>query len=255
MQLIERPSQRDWTTRIPIPEEFKDKRENTHLKLHVEYVMGGQNFFSDSMNARGYRISWRRVQCGNNFESFMLTGGEPMDNGYVMLESAPRYQAKRLKVWAENVDPQLDELAKAILARDKALVLTIAHARLGAEGHAPQPPAPPPPVKELLTEKLRNLLIHTGIDSQLAVCKFFNPAGGGTWIVSGMDSDGDTLWCLVDLGMDCCEQGTVSLKELQETKLPMGLHIERDLHFEPRGRTLQDFYKIYEEKGTLTGVS
>jgi len=259
MQLIERTAQREWMTRIPIPKEYGDKRENTHLKLQVEYAMGGQNWLSGSMNARGYRVAWRRVWCsepttpgGFSSESFMLMGDAPMDNGYLMLEPVPRYNAKRLRYWAEKVDAVLTELTTTILARDSSKAIEIVKG-LGATRSAPLPPAPVV-VKELLTEGLKKQLLAAGLDGQKAICKFFNPAGGGTWIISGMDSDNDTLWGLVDLGMDCCEQGTVSLKELQETRLPMGLHIERDRHFDPRGRTLSDFYKIYEEKGTLAGV-
>ena len=103
--------------------------------------------------------------------------------------------------------------------------------------------------------QLRNPQFLDG--SPLAVCKFFNPTGAGTWIVSGFDpaDDPDVLWCLADLGMDCAEEGTVSLSELASYRHFSGLGIERDIHFKPRGRTLRDFYKHYEKYGTLAGVS
>jgi hypothetical protein len=254
MQLINRPKQRDWQTRIPITAEFADARENTHLKIQVEYTLGGTNYFSSTTNARGYRVSFRRVQCkDDHMESFILFGDDPMDSGYIMLEPAPRYNAKRLQYWAEKVEDVLNNLASAILGRHKAEAIAIVEG-LGARSGKPLAP-PPAVVKKLLTEGLKKILLTAGMDNQVAICKFFNPAGGGTWIISGMDSDGDTLWCLADLSLDCCEQGTVSLKELQETKLPMGLHIERDLYFRPAGRTLADFQQIYDMKHTLAGVS
>ena len=103
--------------------------------------------------------------------------------------------------------------------------------------------------------RLRNPQFLEG--SPLAVCKFFKPVGAGTWIVSGFDpaDDPDTLWCLADLGLGCCEEGTVSLAELQGLKLRFGLGIERDLGFNPGGRTLRDFCRLYEERGSLAGVS
>lgn len=107
----------------------------------------------------------------------------------------------------------------------------------------------------LLTKVLEQKLRAAPFDNEVAICKFFNPCGSATWIVSSLDADGDTLWCLADLGMDCAEQGTVSLSELRGIRLPGGLGIERDISFKPRGRTLSDFYKLYEERGTLAGVS
>jgi hypothetical protein len=107
---------------------------------------------------------------------------------------------------------------------------------------------------QLLTRELVKQL-RANKDDQRAICKFFNPAGGGTWIISRLESDGDTMWCLADLGLGCCEQGTVSLEELATMELPLGLTIERDIHFEPRGRTLADFEAHYAEHGTLAGVS
>lgn len=103
--------------------------------------------------------------------------------------------------------------------------------------------------------QLRNPQFLDG--SPVAVCKFFNPVGGGTWIVSGFDpaDDPDVLWCLADLGMGCCEEGTVSLAELVALRGFGGLGIERDITFNPKGRTLRDFYKLYETRGSLVGIS
>ena len=61
--------------------------------------------------------------------------------------------------------------------------------------------------------------------------KFFNPAGGQTWLVSEMDEDGDTLFGLCDLGMGEPELGNLSLSELAGIRTRFGLGIERDLWF------------------------
>jgi hypothetical protein len=63
------------------------------------------------------------------------------------------------------------------------------------------------------------------------VVKLFNPAGAGTWLVTELDEDGDTLFGLADLGMGFPELGSFSLAELQALRLPLGLAIERDLSF------------------------
>lgn len=68
----------------------------------------------------------------------------------------------------------------------------------------------------------------------IPVLKLFNPAGPGTWLITEMQPDGDTMFGLCDLDMDCVELGYVSLAELTGVRLPFGLKIERDEHFEGR---------------------
>jgi hypothetical protein len=66
------------------------------------------------------------------------------------------------------------------------------------------------------------------------VVKFFSPVGSATWLISELDEDGDTLFGLCDLGLGCAELGSASLAEIAAVTLPLGLSIERDLHFEGR---------------------
>jgi hypothetical protein len=88
----------------------------------------------------------------------------------------------------------------------------------------------------LLTQDQRAQLIANGKDrgDHVPVVKFFNPVGSGTWLFSELDEDGDTLFGLCDLGFGCPEIGSASLAEIAAVKLPFGLTIERDLHFEGR---------------------
>lgn len=65
------------------------------------------------------------------------------------------------------------------------------------------------------------------------VVKLFNPLGAATWLASEIDSDGDTLFGLADLGFGCPELGCFSLAEIAAVRLPFGLGIERDLYFDP----------------------
>jgi Protein of unknown function (DUF2958) len=66
------------------------------------------------------------------------------------------------------------------------------------------------------------------------VLKLFNPAGPGTWLITELDPDGDTMFGLCDLDMGCPELGAVSLRELAGVTLPFGLTIERDVVFDGR---------------------
>lgn len=66
------------------------------------------------------------------------------------------------------------------------------------------------------------------------VVKLFNPCGAGTWLLTEIDPDDETVaWGLCDLGMGFPEFGTVSLTELAAYRGRLGLGIERDRHFTP----------------------
>ena len=88
----------------------------------------------------------------------------------------------------------------------------------------------------LFTQHQRQRLLANGQNrgDHVPVVKFFNPVGAATWLLSELDEDGDTLFGLADLGFGCPELGSVSLAEISSVTLPLGLTIERDLHFEAR---------------------
>ena len=85
----------------------------------------------------------------------------------------------------------------------------------------------------LLTQELRTRLIANGQSrgDHVPIVKFFNPCGAATWLFSGLDCDGDTLFGLCDLGFGCPELGSASLAEIASVRVAFGLKIERDLHF------------------------
>lgn len=77
--------------------------------------------------------------------------------------------------------------------------------------------------------------IHAARDERFdprPVVKFFNPVGAATWLATEIDEDRDTLFGLADLGFGCPELGCFSLAEIEAVRLPFGLAIERDEHFE-----------------------
>ena len=88
----------------------------------------------------------------------------------------------------------------------------------------------------LLTQDQRARLIANGKTpgDHAPVAKFFSPVGAATWLLSELDGDGDILFGLCDLGFGCPEMGSASLAEITAVTLPLGLTIERDLHFEGR---------------------
>lgn len=68
-------------------------------------------------------------------------------------------------------------------------------------------------------------------DEKIAMVKFFNPCGAGTWYGIEYDPDEKLFFGFVDLF--CKEYGYFSLDELESIELPFGLKIERDMWFEP----------------------
>jgi hypothetical protein len=96
---------------------------------------------------------------------------------------------------------------------------------------------------KLLTHAQRAKLIHNGerrrTDEDFEpppVVKLFTPDAGCTWLLSEIDPDDpDHAFGLCDLGMGCPELGYVSLNELATVRGKLGLPVERDLYFTPKG--------------------
>jgi len=111
------------------------------------------------------------------------------------------------------------------------------------------PPEEPPPIGEnLLDQASREKLppLYSGEEKgmeALAQVKFFTPDSDWTWYASEFDGE-DIFFCLVS-GFEV-ELGYFSLKELQETRGPLGLPIERDIHYEPK--SLKDIEEQYKSQ-------
>jgi len=81
-----------------------------------------------------------------------------------------------------------------------------------------------------------------GLDA-VAKIKFFTLDSSWTWYFSEFDGK-DILFGLVN-GLEL-ELGYFSLKELKEVKGPMGLPIERDIHYEPK--TLKELMEWHRKE-------
>ena len=93
-------------------------------------------------------------------------------------------------------------------------------------------------------EEARQIVIkneEVGLDAK-ALVKFFTPDSNWTWYASEFDGN-DTFFGLVS-GFDV-ELGYFSLKEIQSVRGPLGLPIERDLHYEPR--SLKDLMEMHRQ--------
>ena len=106
----------------------------------------------------------------------------------------------------------------------------------------------PPTGDNLLDSESREKLpaLYSGEElglMALALVKFFTPDSNWTWYASEFDGE-EVFFGLVD-GFET-ELGYFSLSELQSVKGPLGLPIERDLHFEPK--TLKELMEMHRQE-------
>lgn len=103
-----------------------------------------------------------------------------------------------------------------------------------------------PRQSKLLTKELREQLpkLYTGEElglKAMALVKFFTPDSNWTWYAS--EFDGDDLFFGLVSGHEV-ELGYFSLSELEGVRGPLGLLIERDLHF--KSKTLEELQALHE---------
>jgi hypothetical protein len=66
----------------------------------------------------------------------------------------------------------------------------------------------------------------------IPVVKLFTPGGYAHYLLTEIDpTDSDRAYGLCDVGMGHPELGYVSLRELEDVRDNLGLHVERDLNF------------------------
>ena len=98
---------------------------------------------------------------------------------------------------------------------------------------------------KLMTQAQKNKMIKNHNDQDgtkdfKAVIKLFDPTGSSTWYLSELDPNTNIAFGLCDLGYP--ELGYVSLDDLSNLKVKMGLGIERDLYFTPK--TFDELQKV-----------
>lgn len=86
-----------------------------------------------------------------------------------------------------------------------------------------------------LEKKFKKIGSQEGVKDPIVVCKFFNPAGAGTWWACEYSPEDRIFYGYVSIfGDECDEWGSFALSELQEFRGRFGLGIERDKFFDPQ---------------------
>ena len=106
----------------------------------------------------------------------------------------------------------------------------------------------PPTGENLLDKESREKLptLYSGEDKglgALAPVKFFTPDSSWTWYAS--EFDGEDIFFGLVIGLEI-ELGYFSLSELKSVKGPLGLQIERDLHYDPQ--TLRELMEKHQSE-------
>lgn len=105
---------------------------------------------------------------------------------------------------------------------------------------------------KLITKELEKRFAEIGDQSEsldpIIVAKFFNPAGRQTWYAIEFDKANNICFGYVT-GFDFDEFGSFSIKELEELKLPFGLHVERDRFF--KETRFKELIKEHEQDNNL----
>ena len=90
---------------------------------------------------------------------------------------------------------------------------------------------------QLLTKQnlidLPALYSQENVANPKAIVKFFNPTGMATWYAFEYSKKERLFFGYAILHAGCGEVGNFSLDELEALRLPMGLKIERDMHYTP----------------------
>jgi hypothetical protein len=87
----------------------------------------------------------------------------------------------------------------------------------------------PDAIKELLVAEFKR---SDEEKTHLALIKFFNPQGAGTWWVSEFDAENEEFFGLCEIQEK--DLGYISFAELRTYRGPFTLGIERDYYFTPK---------------------
>jgi len=90
---------------------------------------------------------------------------------------------------------------------------------------------------KLMTKAIEKRFAQVGSQEKVAdpiiIAKFFSPVGSATWYATEYNPTERMFFGYVSLfGDHNDELGYFSLDELEQVRLPLGLHIERDLYWD-----------------------
>ena len=196
------------------------------------------------------------IEGKSMFQEFLDTRGEGVHHYAFLVDDIEKEEAKELiQNRRESISPYLQEDTQtdygclfeilADLTDEDGALAELQDLERVSKWVLGDPEADPGPEPEYETaptgENLLDLAsqeklppLYSGEDQgldALAQVKFFTPDAQWTWYASEYDGEDIFFGLVIELEI---ELGYFSLSELKSVKGPMGLLIERDLHFEPK---------------------
>jgi hypothetical protein len=222
------------------------------LKVRVEYAAGGMNYFSGSVTPRGYRVSLNPLSRASGMESYsLMSANQKVDGFFIMIETANRYNAKRLSELAKLIEPKLDELRQAYEEQNIPVLKSLC--KVGKQEEiAPSKKIEMKSTQVLLTKEILERLPklraneHKKAQDVNIIVKFFDPTGSWSWFATEGEPTGAKITEGAFAGQDDYEffgyvqglegeLGSFMLSELSSAKSGMSgmraLPIERDKNY------------------------
>jgi len=98
-----------------------------------------------------------------------------------------------------------------------------------------------------LLKRFKQVGSQENVKDPIVICKFFNPAGAGTWFMTEYDPKTRIFFGYASIfGDHNDEWGSSSLDELESFKGQLGIGIERDRYFQetPASEVIKRYTKI-----------
>jgi len=252
MQYLIQFRNRRFECNMPLKQKI-DRYETLEVSLY--YSLGGMNYFSGTVNPRGYKIAFKPCNVSGGTTTYtMMSADSHVDGYYIPIESANRYNKKRLFELAGKLDANVPAIAEAYELKDKAKLATLCKVGNLTLKPKTEPTAQAMTVKTsmvIMTEDIKAKLPALGSmdtvkpEDTPVVVKFFDPTGAWTWyategekcgqIAEGAFSGQDDYKFFGYVKGFEGELGYFTLGELSTAKVGRaglkGLPIERDRHF------------------------
>lgn len=102
-----------------------DIEKFNELKISITYTLGGRNYFTGSTNPRGYKIFLKPVSRSGCVESSILLGSGNSSGYYISIESASRFNARRLEELAKKFDDKVEVILDCFESENKGKMFLI----------------------------------------------------------------------------------------------------------------------------------
>ena len=95
------------------------------LRLNVDYSLGGMNYFTGSINRRGYYLYLAPCSTGTGFLQTTLMGSQEESGFKILLQETTRKSAKRLSELYAKLEPYLEKIGELFSGKEYQTINTL----------------------------------------------------------------------------------------------------------------------------------